>query len=209
MLNRGFKFTPTPPGGNNEKLSEDLKEFNRKLRLLEYFDGIDYNDKSPVRNKSDFIPSSERNAALDKFVTTVEEFRKKNKRNNKLKPNLNKLESNAIKSLQNDDSIVIKEADKGGTTVIMDKTHYKEMVETIINDNDNYEKLASDPHKETMRKYNNFLKNIKILLPKRNYTIYQISKYGRANFMAFLNYIKVKLYLKNAKAQIHVHLIWR
>ena len=83
----------------------NLKEFNRKLRLLEYFDGTDYNDKSFVRSKSDFIPSSQRNA--------VEEFPKP-KKLNKLKPNLNKLESNAIKSLQNNDSIVIKEADKGG-----------------------------------------------------------------------------------------------
>ena len=171
LLNKGLKFTPTPPVGNNENPSEDLKEFNTKLRLLEYFDGTDYTDKSPVRNKSDFIPPSERHAALDKFVTTVEEF-PKTKRNKKLKPNLNKLESNAIKSLQNDNWIVIKEADKGGggTTVIMAKTHYKEMVDTIINDNDYYEKLASDHHKETMQKYNKFLKkkNIKIFLPKKN-----------------------------------------
>ena len=55
-------------------------------------------------------------------------------------------------------------------TVIMDKTNNKEMVETIINDNyDYYEKLASDPHKETIQKFNKCLKkNIKILLPKRN-----------------------------------------
>ena len=88
-----------------------------------------------------------------------------------MKPNLNKRESNAIKTLQNDDSIIIKEADKDGgrgTTVIMDKTHYKEMVETIINDNDYYEKLASDPHKETMQKYNKFLKKNKKVLQKKN-----------------------------------------
>ena len=35
-----------------------------------------------------------------------------------------------------------------GTTVIMDKTHYKEMVETIMNDNDYNEKLASDPYSQ-------------------------------------------------------------
>ena len=41
----------------------------------------------------------------------------------------------------------------------MDKTNYKEMVETIINDNyDYYEKLASDPHKETIQKFNKCLK---------------------------------------------------
>ena len=120
------------------------------------------------------------------------------------------MESNAIKSLQNDDSIVIKEADKGGgvgTTVIMDKTHYKEMVETIINDNDYYEKLASDTHKETMQKYNNFLKKHQDTLTEKELDYLQNFEIRTSQFMAFLNYIKVKLYLKNAKAQRH--LMWR
>ena len=54
LLNKGLKFTPTPPIGNPEQLNEDLKEFNRKL--AEYFDGTEDTDISLVRNKSDFIP---------------------------------------------------------------------------------------------------------------------------------------------------------
>ena len=56
LLNKGLKFTPTPPIGNPEQLNEDLKEFNRKLRLAEYFDCTEDTDISLVRNKSDFIP---------------------------------------------------------------------------------------------------------------------------------------------------------
>ena len=66
LLNKGLKFTPTPPIGNAEKLTEDVKEFNRKLRLVEYFDGTEDKDKPLVRNKSNVIPPSERNEALDK-----------------------------------------------------------------------------------------------------------------------------------------------
>ena len=43
-------------------------------------------------------------------------------------------------------------ADKGGATVIMDKQHYREMVNTIINDTEYYEKLDQDPHKDTLQK---------------------------------------------------------
>ena len=111
LLNKGLKFTPTPPAGNAEKLTEDLKEFNGKLRLIEYFDGTEDSDKSLVRNKSNFIPHSERNAALDKYISTKEYFPKTN---NKIKQNFSKYESSAIKTLQNDESIIIKEADKGG-----------------------------------------------------------------------------------------------
>ena len=146
LLDKGLKFTPTPPTGNAEKLTEDLKEFNRKLRLIEYFEGTDESDKSLVRNKSNFVPHPERNAALDKFVSTIESL-PRTKIHNNIKQNLSKSEYSTIKSLQNDESIIIKEADKGGTTIIMDKEHYREMVKVIINDKDYYEQEAHGPHR--------------------------------------------------------------
>ena len=33
LLEKGLKFTPTPTIGNPDQLAEDVKEFNRKLRL--------------------------------------------------------------------------------------------------------------------------------------------------------------------------------
>ena len=72
LLEKGLKFTPTPTIGNPDQLAEDVKEFNRKLRLIEYFDGTEDTDKSLVRNKSNFIPPAERNDALDKFIEKIE-----------------------------------------------------------------------------------------------------------------------------------------
>ena len=43
--------------------------------------------------------------------------------------------------------------------MIMDKQHYREMVNTIINDTEYYENLDKDPHKDTRQGYNEFLKN--------------------------------------------------
>ena len=62
---------------------------------------------------------------------------------------------------------MIKEADKGGTKVIMDKEHYREMVEVIINDKDYYEKLPGDPHQDIGQRYNKFLKKHQDLLTEK------------------------------------------
>ena len=173
MLKKGLKFTPTPTRGNAEKLTEDVKEFNRKLRLIEYFDGTEDEDISLVRNKSSFTPNPERNAALDKYINTIEEFPKTKKNISNLKQNLSKSEYNAIKALNNDQSIVIKEADKGGTTVIMNNEHYQEMAETIINDNEYYEKLEGGPNINTVQKYNTFLKKHQTSLTKKELDYFQ------------------------------------
>ena len=62
-------------------------------------------------------------------------------------------QNEAMKKLSNDRGIVIKEADKGGATVIMDSNYYLEKVETVLNDENYYEELNSDPHKEILRTY--------------------------------------------------------
>ena len=51
--------------------------------------------------------------------------------------------------MQNDHSIIIKLADIGGTTIVLDKEHYQKMVETTINDREYYERLARGPDRKT------------------------------------------------------------
>ena len=71
---------------------------------------------SLVKNKCDFIPPRNRNAALDRYIENVQNTPIKPNSNNKY--NISLAERNAIKSLANDQSIIIKEADKGGAVVI-------------------------------------------------------------------------------------------
>ena len=49
----------------------------------------------------------------------------------------------------------------------MDKEHYREMVEVIINDKDYYEKLIGDPHKDIGQRYNKFLRKHQDLLTEK------------------------------------------
>ena len=76
LLTKGLKFTPVPKSGNKQELTEDLNAFNRKLRLAEYFEGMEDEDISLVRNKSNFTPPDKRKGALDEFIDTLEKFPK-------------------------------------------------------------------------------------------------------------------------------------
>ena len=61
------------------------------------------------------------------------------------KSNLSKLEWAAISDLKNDKNIEIKEADKGGSVVILSKSRYKSMMISQLNDEKTYKKLNSIP----------------------------------------------------------------
>ena len=59
--------------------------------------------------------------------------------------NISRAEREAIKALAKDDSIVILPADKGRTTVILNKQDYHNKVKALLDDTNTYEKLTSDP----------------------------------------------------------------
>ncbi|XP_068720437.1 uncharacterized protein [Montipora capricornis] len=59
--------------------------------------------------------------------------------------NISRAEREAIKALAKDDSIVILPADKGCTTVILNKQDYHNKVKALLDDTNTYEKLTSDP----------------------------------------------------------------
>lgn len=61
------------------------------------------------------------------------------------RPNISRAEREAIKALAKDDSIVILPADKGRTTVILNKQDYHNKVKALLDDTNTYEKLTSDP----------------------------------------------------------------
>ena len=52
---------------NTQELVKDISEVTRKVRLIEYFDGMEDNDESLVRNKSNIVPKG-RKALLDASV---------------------------------------------------------------------------------------------------------------------------------------------
>ncbi|XP_028410554.1 uncharacterized protein LOC114533251 [Dendronephthya gigantea] len=91
------------------------------------------------------------------------------------KNNLSRAEQDALDKLKNDDTIIIKEADKGGATVVMDKTFYRAKIQEMLADNEHYAELTDTNYddkiikkigthlkkfdKETTRKEKDYLQN--------------------------------------------------
>ncbi|XP_072019515.1 uncharacterized protein [Amphiura filiformis] len=66
--------------------------------------------------------------------------------------NITKEERKAIKDLKKVDDIIILPADKGKSTVVLDKAEYEEKVTTMLGDKKTYEELPADPTQKYKRK---------------------------------------------------------
>ena len=70
ILSKGFKFTPTPQR-NLPEMEKDIKDFTRKLKLVEFFSEnpeLDTPDSSLVKSKSNFCPPQNRNSTLESVI---------------------------------------------------------------------------------------------------------------------------------------------
>ena len=133
-------------------------EFTRKIRLVEYFEGNKYeNDESHVRNESNWIPPKDMDRDVESFISIVTDIPLTPNKKSSIKHNSSKSQQNSIKSLTDDDSLIIKEADKGGATVIMDGSFLQIKIEEMLSNQECYEQLDDNPHKEIMTNYTKYL----------------------------------------------------
>ena len=84
------------------------------------------------------------------------------------KPNISKTERHALKSLQDNNSIIILLADKGNATVVMDRVEYSNKLADMIG-NGGYCKVKKDPTLKTERKLSQILGKNKNLIPQTKY----------------------------------------
>ena len=77
------------------------------------------------------------------------------------------MERQALKSLQDDDSIIILPADKGNATMVMDRVEYNKLANLI--DNGGYNKVKKDLILKTERKLSQILGKNKDLIPQTKY----------------------------------------
>ena len=88
---------------------------------------------------------------MDKYIDHLTRFPIIPKPQNAVKNNLPYKQNQALKRLQNDDTIIFKEADKGGAIVIMDKIFYRDKILEQLNDQQYYQELPENMDKKTMR----------------------------------------------------------
>ena len=116
VLRKGLKFTPTPLP-NKIELKNDVQQFSRKSRLLEFFskenesDEGESSDDSIIKNKSSFNPPRNRDKILDQNIDSLNSLNFPNLQKAP-KSNLSKLEWAAINNLKNGKNIESKERTK-------------------------------------------------------------------------------------------------
>ena len=159
LLSKGLKFCPTPGEPNMGDLRRDLDSFHRKLRWKSFFenkdkdrtDGTDYNTlyNGPFKDPKFKHPSSAEPqpgpAALEAFALINELELAKTVGTSPKKQNLSRSERKAITELTNNDKIVIKPADKGGATVVLNRSDYIAEAERQLQDDRFYKELTVDP----------------------------------------------------------------
>ena len=109
------------------------------MRLKYIFHGTD-KEPHPFHVKSDWDPPVQPSVALETFLEEVK-FELANIKLNRPKDNLSQGERKALKELSRDKNIVIKKADKGTTTVIMNRTDKLNEGQVQIYDIHNYRPL--------------------------------------------------------------------
>ena len=151
ILSLGLKFTPTPQISNKPEIIDDISEFCRRLRLAEKFYGHEDNDESIVKNKSDFRPKKGVNRALDDFCDHISNFPNTIQNTRTVKSNFSKEKWIELNNLRNDKTITIKQADKGSAVVVMDTTHYIDLVQQMLNDQNFYEQSRQYKQQKVLR----------------------------------------------------------
>ena len=157
LLEKGLKFIPSRDKINMCKILADLREWERLLRLREYYYETDSeNDNESlkssvqeVHNKIDareknkiWMPPTGRDPSLDLYIELVKEDVISGI-NIKKFSNITKNERIALTNLMKDDTIIIRPADKGSGIVVMNRNDYK----TKVNQD-----LATTKHTRDWRK---------------------------------------------------------
>ena len=98
-----------------------------------------------IRKKSTLTPPICRDTNLDFYSEAVTQEILRSSPKHTVYSNISKEEMNSLRSLSQDDSIVIKNADKSNMVVIMNKTDYIKEIESQLTDEKYHTRLDENP----------------------------------------------------------------
>ena len=149
LLAHGTKFTPVTKGRYIDA-KKSTEEFTRKLKIKFNFHDKEYEDKSLRRSKST-NPVNVKDEEMKQIVRKIQNMEPEKM---ETEDNLSQAERRALRDIQENDNIVIKEADKGGALVIMNKEFYEKklVLADHLVDPATYKKVDTDADKKAMSK---------------------------------------------------------
>ena len=158
LLRRGLNFCPTPPPPKPEDLDADIDAFARRINLKEYYAPVNIDEiqqdssyhcsvleKLNKRDRQVYYRQS-REPYLNSYVTKLrQDIRERLAYNHRFqRDNLNKRERVALKRLRNNKDIIIKPADKGGATVILNTGDYITEAMRQLSNEEYYKRVEED-----------------------------------------------------------------
>ena len=161
LLEKGLKFVPAPTKMTISPFLKAASDFGRRIKLIKHFHYQRNKRTELFTKKSDWVPpTTESSKEIAECVSEME-----NEIGNleipKSTPNISKDEKNAIRSLKSDKTIVIKKADKGSSSVIMNKIDYIFECERQLGQPEHYEKITEPIQPKTAEDIENILKEMK------------------------------------------------
>ena len=152
LLKKGPAFCPVPKDVNWQKVTDDLEKFERRIRLVVFFQGRNAEDNpSTANDRFPAIPSASQRLPPKSIFPEVEVFFN-NVKNDIFKPanfrtskdNLTREERLALRSLKYSENI-IRILDKGSRFVVLSQQEYQNKILTQLNNDLHYDSLDSDP----------------------------------------------------------------
>lgn len=161
LLAKGLNFIPKTSKSYDNEVEEALKEFKRRLKLIYLFHPQkEEKEIKKFYNKSNFDPPD---PIIDKDLLNELDKLSEEVKHIKLgqnSSNLSPKEIKAISSLKKNTNIIIKPADKGSCTVILDKVDYiKEGIRQLSNDK-HYKKIEEPIHPKIKDKISTILNEL-------------------------------------------------
>lgn len=157
LLEKGLNYIPTPKTLKNEPILDSARQFGRRLKLAYRFRNSKYNSKENFTAKSNWTPPDKEIPQL--VLDTIKNIESdiSNLKVPYHENNLSHSECKAIKDIRNNPDIIIKPADKGSATVIMNKSDYINEGYRQLNDVRYYKQIPNHIYLETAEKVTDIL----------------------------------------------------
>ena len=170
LLEKGLNYIPTPRQVSTIPILEAVTKFERRLKLAYHFRRSKFYHREKFVSKSSWSPDDKDMPAdigeiIKKISDDISNIQVPNPQNNLTDP-----EITALKNLRRNSDIIIKPADKGSATVIMDRQNYINEGYRQLDDARYYEKIDAPIFHDTGKKINEILfdlQNRHIISPKQ------------------------------------------
>ena len=162
VISKGLKFIPTPVTDEKKirhQLLQDFEQFARRMRLQYIFHGQN-KEPHPFHVKSNWIPPVQRSVALESYLESVK-VQLAEIKTIKPKHNLSQNEFRAIAELKHNSALNLKKADKGTTTVIMNKTDKIKEAQVLLDNGEHYNPLRQPMVKDTQQRVNQIITQLR------------------------------------------------